>query len=316
MPMRRSRIRRAVTAAATNHRIAEAMTRAEPIRLIAEDYVAGETLTDAVATALDRVDKGLEVTLHPLSTEIADPRAAEDTTGSLIGAVEELGSWPELEGHAEVSINLTSLGLRLPGGGPRAALEHAEAVCRAARNHGVLVTVEDEGPEVHPETFEIVTSLLADFPDTGVVVQAARHDSLDQIRELAAPGRRIRLCKGAYSGPAREMVTRPHDVDLRMASCLRALLQSPATAMIATHDPVFVAIAERLIADLGRGPDDTEFQMLQGIRPLEQRRLADIGLKVRVYLPWGREWYRYCARQLLDRPANLWLFSRSLVVHR
>lgn len=313
--MRRSRIRDAVMAAATNRRVADIMTRAEPIRMIAEDYVAGEDLADAVATALDRVDKGLEVSLHPLKSEVEDPQAALEATGSLIATVEELGSWPELEGHAEVSIDLTSLGLRLPGG-TGMAREHAEAVCLAARNHGVLVTVDAEGPEVHAETCEIVSSLLSDFPDTGVVVQASRHDSLDQIRELAAPGRRIRLCKGSYSGSPREMVVRPHDVDLRMASCLRALLQSPATAMIATHDPVFVAIGERLIADLGRGPADTEFQMLQGIRPLEQRRLADIGQKVRVYLPWGREWYRYCTRQLVERPANLWLFSRSLVVHR
>lgn len=314
--MRRSRIREAVMALTTNGRVAETMTRAEPIRLIADDYVAGETLTDAVSTALDRVDKGLEVSLHTLDVEVADPRTAAAATERLIGTVEELGSWPELEGHAEVSISLTSLGLQLPGGGARTALENAEAVCRAARNNGVLVTVDDEGPEVHAEVYGIVTSLLADFPDTGVVVQAARHDSLDQIRELAAPGRRIRLCKGAYSGSRREMVVRPHDVDLRMASCLRALLRSPSTAMIATHDPVFVAIGERLIADLGRSRADTEFQMLQGIRPLEQRRLADIGLRTRVYLPWGHEWYRYCTRQLVNRPANLWLFSRSLVVHR
>lgn len=314
--MRLARMRGAATRLANNERIARRMSGLEPVRQVAGDYVGGETLTDAAITALGLVDKGLDVSLHPLEPTASTSQDAGRAADGVVAAVQELGRRPALGGHAEVSLNLSALGLRLHADGPGTALRHAAAICQAARNNGVLVTVDDEGPEVHAALCEVVGSLLEDFPDTGVVVQAARHDSLDQIRELAGEGRRIRLCKGAYTGSPSEMVVRPHDVDLRMAACLRALLRSPARGMIATHDPVFIAIAERLISDLGRTDADVEFQMLHGIRPLEQRRLVDIGHRVRVYLPWGREWYRYCMRQIVDRPANLWLFTRSLVVHR
>lgn len=312
--MRLSPIRGAAMRLANNGRIARRMSGLEPVRLIAGDYVGGETLTEAVGTALGLVDKGLDVSLHPLEPTAATTQEAQRAADGALAAVEELGRRPALTGHAEVSLNMSALGLQLPADGPGTARRHAARICRAARNNGVLVTVDDEGSDAHPALLGVVRSLLEDFPDTGAVVQAARHDSLEQIGELAGEGRRIRLCKGAYTGSPSQMVVRPHDVDLRMAACLRALLRSPATAMIATHDPVFIAIAERLISDLDRS--NVEFQMLHGIRPLEQRRLADIGHRVRVYLPWGREWYRYCMRQIVDRPANLWLFTRSLVGHR
>lgn len=312
----RFRARDLAVHAATSDRIAAAVAKLPPAREIAASYVAGRTLDQAVATATDAVDKGLEVSLHPLAREAETPQMAEQATVQLLETTAALGADPELAPHAEVSIALSTLGIGLAEDGPQVALANAQRICREARNAGVLVTVADERPETHDQVLDAVRSLLADFPDTGVVVQAARHDSLDQIRELSAAGRRIRLCKGDYTGPREEMVVSPHDVDLRMAACLRTLLQGPATALIATHDPVFIAIAERLIADLNRGPHNVEFQMLQGIRPFEQRRLADIGHKVRVYLPWGSDWYSYCTRRIVERPANLLLFSRSLVVRR
>ena len=175
------------------------------------------------------------------------------------------------------------------------------------------MTVDDEGPDIHDRSHRIGMDLLEDYENTGIVIQAARHDSLTQVRELAAPGRRIRLCKGSYTGPRSVTLIHPHDVDLRMAACLRALMTGPSTVMLASHDPVFVAFGEQLMASLDR---PLEFQMLQGIRPLEQRRLVDIGHRVRVYLPYGHDWYRYCTRRIVERPGNIWLFGRSLVERR
>ena len=160
------------------------------------------------------------------------------------------------------------------------------------------MTVDDEGPDIHDRSHRIGMDLLEDYENTGIVIQAARHDSLTQVRELAAPGRRIRLCKGSYTGPRSVTLIHPHDVDLRMAACLRALMTGPSTVMLASHDRPL------------------EFQMLQGIRPLEQRRLVDIGHRVRVYLPYGHDWYRYCTRRIVERPGNIWLFGRSLVERR
>lgn len=309
MPL--SRMQARATEIVADEAIAARISAMPVAQEIAQSYIAGQTLEAAVLTARDKVEVGLDIALHPLATRARDAAAADAAMGEALDAVAALGGVAELAGHAEVSLELSTLGL---GFDPAGAGDRAARICRLARNAGVEVTIDDEGPQIHDRVLDVVHDLLADFPDTGVVVQAARHDSLEQIQELAVPGRRIRLCKGSYTGPSEVTLIRPHDVDLRMAACLRALVTGPATPLVATHDPVFVAITERLIEDLGR--TDVEFQMLQGIRDLEQRRLVDVGHRMRVYLPYGTDWYRYCARRVIERPANVWLFARSMVGQR
>jgi len=121
---------------------------------------------------------------------------------------------------------------------------------------------------------------------------------------------RVRLCKGAYAEPAAEAFTARHDVDKSFARCLRILMAGPGFPMIATHDPRLIAITRSL--GLGRPPESFEYQMLYGVRPEEQRRLAGTGARVRVYLPYGDDWYGYLVRRLAERPANLAFFLRSL----
>jgi proline dehydrogenase len=130
------------------------------------------------------------------------------------------------------------------------------------------------------------------------------------VRALAAPGVRVRLCKGAYAEPVSEAFTARHDIDKSFARCLRILLEGPGYPMIATHDPRLIAITRSL--GLARSPDSFEYQMLYGVRPDEQRRLAATGARVRVYLPYGDDWYGYLVRRLAERPANLAFFLRSL----
>lgn len=307
-----STLSRAAMRVATDPTIAARVSTSRLARDIATAYVAGETASDAVATAVDQVSKGLEVSLHPLDTDARTRAEALCATEELCDMIGRIGRVDSLTGHCEVSISLSALGLTADEG-DALALENAARACEEASRAGVLVTVDDEGPAVHDRSLRVVTRLLDDHPDLGLVVQAARHDSLTQIRELAVAGRRIRLCKGSYTGPRSVTLVRPHDIDLRMATCLRNLMTGPATVLLATHDPVFVALGEQLMIDLDR---PVEFQMLQGIRPLEQRRLVDVGHRVRVYLPWGRDWYRYCTRRIVERPSNIWLFSRSLVEGR
>ena len=121
---------------------------------------------------------------------------------------------------------------------------------------------------------------------------------------------RVRLCKGAYAEPAAEAFTARHDVDKSFARCLRILMAGPGYPMIATHDPRLIAITHSL--GLPRAPDSFEYQMLYGVRPDEQRRLASAGAQVRVYVPYGSDWYGYLVRRLAERPANLAFFLRSL----
>ena len=290
--------------------IADEVSQSRLAREIAATYVAGEDVGTAIEKAADQVFKGLDVSLHPLDPTAVDVAQARRATVGLCEVIERLGADPAFGGHSEVSISLAALGLRVDD---ELARENARQICDIARDNHVAVTVDDEGPDIHDRSHRIGMDLLEDYENTGIVIQAARQDSLTQVRELAAPGRRIRLCKGSYTGPRSVTLIHPHDVDLRMAACLRALMTGPSTVMLASHDPVFVALGEQLMASLDR---PLEFQMLQGIRPLEQRRLVDIGHRVRVYLPYGHDWYRYCTRRIVERPGNIWLFGRSLVERR
>jgi proline dehydrogenase len=132
------------------------------------------------------------------------------------------------------------------------------------------------------------------------------------VRPLAAAaGTRVRLCKGAYNEPVSEAFTEPHQIDKSFARCLRALMDGPGYPMIATHDPRLVRIAAAL--GLSRPPESFEYQMLYGIRPDEQARLAASGARVRVYVPYGGDWYGYLMRRLAERPASLGLLARSLL---
>ena len=130
---------------------------------------------------------------------------------------------------------------------------------------------------------------------------------------LAGPGSRIRLCKGAYKEPASVAYQDAEDVDLSYVRCLKVLMAGEGYPMVASHDPRLIDIARALASRQGREPDSYEFQMLYGIRPDEQTRIADRGHQMRVYLPFGEEWYGYLMRRMAERPANLTFFLRSLV---
>jgi proline dehydrogenase len=123
----------------------------------------------------------------------------------------------------------------------------------------------------------------------------------------------VRLCKGAYDEPASVAHRSRIDVDLAYVRCLKILMNGDGYPMVASHDPRMVAIAEEVAQRAGRGKDDFEFQMLYGIRPDEQRRIVADGYRMRVYVPYGDEWYAYLMRRLAERPSNLRFFLRSLV---
>jgi proline dehydrogenase len=212
----------------------------------------------------------------------------------------------------------TALGLLLaavgqPGPnalGERVATEHLERIVIAARDAGTTVTIDAEDHRTTDAALRIANSLRSRFPSVGTVLQAALRRTEADVRELTAPGTRVRLCKGAYAEPVTEAFESRHDVDKSFARCLRILMAGPGYPMIATHDPRLIAITWSL--GLARSADSFEYQMLHGVRPDEQRRLAEAGAKVRVYVPYGGDWYHYLVRRLAERPANLVLFLRSL----
>jgi proline dehydrogenase len=145
------------------------------------------------------------------------------------------------------------------------------------------------------------------------VLQSYLRRTEADCRDLAYAGSRVRLCKGAYAEPESVAFADPHEVDMSYVRCLRVLMSGDGYPMLATHDPTMIEIGRTLARSLGRAAADFEFQMLYGIRPEEQRRLVDLGHQVRVYVPYGTDWYGYLVRRLAERPANLGFFLRSLV---
>jgi proline dehydrogenase len=279
-------------------------------------HVPGETTEAAVEATARLVGDGLLVTLDFLGEDTLDLEQAEATVAAYLDVLQELAA-RGLSRNAEVSVKLSAIGQALPdsiaGGGHKIALENARTICRAARNAGTTVTLDMEDHTTTDSTLAILRELRKDFPETGAVLQAYLHRTEADCRTLAYEGSRVRLCKGAYKEPETVAFQDRLDVDKSYVRCLKVLLAGQGYPMIATHDPRMIEIASSLASRYGRAKGTYEFQMLYGIRPDEQKRLAAAGETMRVYIPYGTEWYGYLMRRLAEKPQNLTFFLRSLV---
>ncbi|GAA2563933.1 proline dehydrogenase family protein [Pseudonocardia hydrocarbonoxydans] len=275
------------------------------LRPVVDRFVAGTTVDEAVAAARALVADRL-VTVDHLGEDTTEPEQAAATVEAYLVLLRRLSD-DGLADRVEVSVKLSALGQSLPGGDAgKIALDHARRICEAAHAAGTTVTVDMEGHTTTDSTLGIVRELRVDHPWVGAVVQAALRRTEGDCRELA--GSRVRLCKGAYDEPASVAFRERAEVDRSFVRCLRILMAGSGLPMVATHDPVLIDIARHL----GRGRP-YELQMLHGVRPGEQRALAAAGERVRVYLPYGAQWYGYLVRRLAERPANLAFFARSLL---
>jgi proline dehydrogenase len=279
---------------------------------IVNSYVPGESVAEAAAATEGLVDDGLRVTLDYLGEDTLDAEQAEATTSAYLELLKELSAHG-LTRHAEVSVKLSAVGQALPEVGDKIALENVRTICRAARNAGTTVTLDMEDHTTTDRTLATLRDLRKDFPETGAVLQAMLRRTEDDCRMLAHEGSRVRLCKGAYLEPEEVAFQDKTDIDRSYVRCLKVLLAGDGYPMIATHDPRMIEIASSLASRYHRAQGTYEFQMLYGIRPAEQRRLAESGETVRVYIPYGTEWYGYLMRRLAERPQNLTFFLRSLV---
>jgi proline dehydrogenase len=314
-------LRKALLAAAASERVRRLVTETPATRAVVRRYVAGESIGDAVQVARALRDAGLLVTLDYLGEDTTDALHAAATATQYVKLLGELAAEGLTDGGAvEVSVKPTAVGLLLGSldghaddgvapVGERVAAEHLERIVMAARDAGTTVTVDAEDHRTTDATLRVAGALRARYSWVGNVVQAALRRTEADVRELAAPGVRVRLCKGAYAEPIAEAFTARHDIDRSFARCLRILMAGQGYPMVATHDPRLIAITTSL--GLGRPPGSFEYQMLYGVRPAEQRRLAAAGARVRVYVPYGGDWYKYLVRRLAERPANLALFIRS-----
>ena len=288
-------LRRVLLAASASSRLRQLITTAPQTRAIVDSYVAGETADDAVRVTRRLRAAGLLVSLDYLGEDTKDPAQAAAVTDEYFKVLGKLGAEGLTQGGAaEVSVKPTAVGLFL---GERIASENIARICAAAREAGTTVTLDAEEFAAIDPTLRIAAQLRADYSDLGCVIQACLRRSEADCRALATYGVRVRLCKGAYSEPESVAFTARREVDTSYARCLRALMNGSGYPMLATHDPRLIQITGSLAMLTGRAPDSFEYQMLYGIR---------------VYVPYGGDWYAYLVRRLAERPGNLAFFLRSL----
>jgi proline dehydrogenase len=278
---------------------------------IVKRFVAGESTEAAVEAARRLVEDGLHTTLDFLGEDTLDRAQADATVQAyldLLGALSDQG----LTRNSEVSLKLSALGQALPDDGQKVSLENARTICHAARNAGTMVTLDMEDHTTTEPTLAALRELREDFPETGAVLQSYLYRTEGDCRDLAYEGSRVRLCKGAYNQPESVAYQDKSEVDKSYVRCLKVLMAGKGYPMIATHDPRLIDIAGALATRYARTQGTYEFQMLFGVRRDEQRRLAAASEKVRVYVPYGQDWYGYLMRRLAERPANVTFFLRSV----
>ena len=307
-------LRSALITASRSANCRDLAERTPLVRPVVDRFVAGPTTGDAIAVARELAADRL-ISLDHLGEDThsrAQAGQAVESYRTLLRRLADEG----LGERAEVSVKLSALGQALPGDGGKIALANTWRICEAAAAAGTMVTVDMEDHTTTDSTLSIVQALRADFRDTGTVLQAHLKRTEGDCADLAGPNSRIRLCKGAYDEPASVAYRAKSDVDASYVRCLKVLMSGQGHPMVATHDSRLLEIAMRLADQAGRSRDDYELQMLYGVRPALQTELARNGLRLRVYLPYGTEWYPYFMRRLGERPANLTFFLRSLTGRR
>ncbi|OBK45871.1 proline dehydrogenase family protein [Mycobacterium sp. 1081908.1] len=309
-------VRPAIMAARRREGLRRAAERLPITRRVVRRFVPGETIESALDSVGALRDSGRLVSVDYLGEDVSDVDHADAATQTYLDLIEALGRSGDVGDDGirplEVSLKLSALGQSLERDGEKIARENAWSICSAAQRAGIWVTVDAEDHTTTDSTLSIVRDLRAEFPWLGTVLQAYLRRTLGDCEEFAASGARIRLCKGAYDEPASVAYRDGAEVAESYLACLRVLMVGSGYPMVASHDPAIIAAVPAIAGELGRGAGDFEYQMLYGIRDGEQRRLTGAGNRVRVYVPFGTQWYGYFMRRLAERPANLAFFLRAL----
>jgi proline dehydrogenase len=309
-------VRPAILAAGRWEGLRRTAERMPVTREVVGRFVPGETVDRVLDSVAVLRDSGRYVSVDYLGEDVTDFDDADAAVQVYLDLIDELGRTGDPAGDGirplEVSVKLSALGQSLDRDGEKVARENAWSICAAAQRAGVWVTVDAENHTTTDSTLSIVRDLRAEFPWLGLVLQAYLRRTLGDCEEFAAAGARIRLCKGAYDEPASVAYRDRAAVTDSYLRCLRVLMAGSGYPMVATHDPAIISAVPDVAGESGRGAGDFEYQMLYGIRDGEQRRLADAGNQVRVYVPFGTQWYGYFMRRLAERPANLVFFLRAL----
>ena len=269
-------------------------------------FVAGETRAEALAVTRELNRQGFKVTLDYLGEEVSDPGQAAAAAEEYAGAIEEAAAAGLETG---ISVKLSHLGIRIDAEfARRNLLNVAERAATVKR----FVRVDMEGSDLTEKTIEIVRGINRQTGNVGTVIQSYLRRSSEDIDVLNREKIPVRLVKGAYLEPKEIAFQEPGEVDLYFMRLVEALMRAGTRPAIATHDERLIDYAIDIAFIFGLEPDDYEFQLLYGVRRDLQERLRQEGYRVRVYLPYGEDWFGYFMRRLAERPANLWFLLRHL----
>jgi proline dehydrogenase len=276
-------------------------------RRMSHRFVAGEELDEALSAATVCNDQGMFASLDYLGENVSTTADAQHARDSYLEIFEKLAAQKI---NANVSCKLTALGLDLSSDFCEGLV--LSIVERAAATDNFL-RVDMEGSTHTQRTIDLVKRVRSQSPAIGTVIQAYLYRSESDIQDLLTVGCRIRLCKGAYKESAEVAFEKKMDVDGNYVRLVKMLLPSGFYHGIATHDPKMIAATIRCAAESKISKEDFEFQMLYGVRTDLQRRLVRDGYRVRVYIPYGHDWFPYFMRRLAERPANVGFFLRNFL---
>ena len=310
--MRDSRFRRTTRRLVTSDRVADLVRSGGHLEEVVDRFIAGDHPAEAIVVALDRDSKGLDVSFTQAvgsSVNLPDPDAI---TADYLEVV-RLAAASGLKGF-DVSVSAHGLGLDV--GDVEGARERIGRVASAVEGVGAHITMGMGRADQIEETLDLARSLRPQHPGLGITLQANLRRSARDLSEFLAEGSRVRVVKGAYQTPVEERWDTSHQVDRAYVRMLRTLMESPATPLVASHDPRIVSITHELVRRSDRSRDDYEFQMLMGVRPLEHRRLVDTGRPLRVSIPYGQAWYDYLADRVIDNPDMLRKVLRQFLSRR
>lgn len=276
------------------------------VRELAASYFAGASIFDAAREATRLSRQGLDLSFSYLAPD-GRPESLRSVFGKLL---QQLG--PVADG-AELSVKPSCLGAR---NSSAEAEQQLRALCRTAAEFGALITLEMQRPTEYDATVVLWQKVRADFPQLGITLPVNLKRVERDCRRFGDKGARIRLCVGSYEAQRGVAHVSEHEKSLALVRCLRTLMESEAYPMLATHDSRVIEIAQELAYRNSRPSDSYEFQLLYGVRPLEQRRLVDIGLRCRTYVPFGPSWYQYLSARIAARPRTLVSYLRALLDKR
>jgi proline dehydrogenase len=293
--------------ASRRRRLARVAARMPLARQIVARFVAGDTVPEALDACARLSAAGLHTTIDVLGESVGSPEAARAAAARYVELLDALAA-RALDGNA--SLKLSQMGLNVD---PAVCRQNLALVAARAAEVGAFVRVDMEDHTRTEATLALVREQRAVTPNVGVVIQSYLRRSAEDVERLITEGTRVRLCKGAYDEPAGVAFAGKADVDASFRSLMERLLRAGTYPAIATHDPRLIAATVDLARREGIEPSRFEFQMLYGIRRDLQADLVRDGWTVRVYVPFGREWYPYFMRRLAERPANVVFLLRSVL---